>query len=158
MSPTSLWVSKFDVKLGVMIKIFKITAGRWFFIFWPKSSPFFFTSRWEAFFCKKLKKDGSWSKISNLQQVRDFSFLGLKVRSYKFKFKPSPPHHPHPPNPPHPPTPIHAPRLNRDYKRWYTLRINNYCIIKDFSVPSLARSVPKPLKVPSVMTPKIRLQ
>ena len=28
LSPTSLWVSKFDVKLGVMIKIFKITAGR----------------------------------------------------------------------------------------------------------------------------------
>ena len=27
-SPTSLWVSKFDVKLGVMIKIFKIKAGR----------------------------------------------------------------------------------------------------------------------------------
>ena len=28
LSPTSLWVSKFDVKLGVVIKIFKITAGR----------------------------------------------------------------------------------------------------------------------------------
>jgi len=78
LSPTSLWVSKFDVKLGVVIKIFKITAGRWFFIFWPKSSLFFFTSRWEAFFCEKLKKDGSWSKISNLQQVRDFSFFGSK--------------------------------------------------------------------------------
>ena len=87
-----------------MIKIFKITAGRWFFIFWPKSSPFFFTSRWEAFFCKKLKKDGSWSKISNLQQVRDFSFLGLKVRSYKFKFKPSPPS-PTPSQSPTPPNP-----------------------------------------------------
>ena len=28
LSPTSLWVSKFDVKLGVVIKNFKFTAGR----------------------------------------------------------------------------------------------------------------------------------
>ena len=28
LSPTFLWVSKFDVKLGVVIKNFKITAGR----------------------------------------------------------------------------------------------------------------------------------
>ena len=82
--------------------------------------------------------------------MSNFEVLKLFQKSSKFKFKPSPPHHSHPPNPPHPPTPIHAPRLNRDYKRWYTLRINNYCIIKDFSVPSLARSVPKPLKVPSL--------
>ena len=34
LSPTFLWVSKFDVKLGVVIKNFKFTAGRWFFIFW----------------------------------------------------------------------------------------------------------------------------
>ena len=28
LSPTFLWVSKFDVKLGVVVKNFKITAGR----------------------------------------------------------------------------------------------------------------------------------
>ena len=28
LSPTSLWVSKFDIKLGVVIKKFKFTAGR----------------------------------------------------------------------------------------------------------------------------------
>ena len=28
LSPTFLWVSKFDVKLGVMVKNFKFTAGR----------------------------------------------------------------------------------------------------------------------------------
>ena len=28
LSPTFLWVSKFDVKLGVVIKNFKFTAGR----------------------------------------------------------------------------------------------------------------------------------
>ena len=28
LSPTLLWVSKFDVKLGVWVKIFKFTAGR----------------------------------------------------------------------------------------------------------------------------------
>ena len=33
MSPTCLWVSKFDVKLGVWVKIFKFTAGRWLFYF-----------------------------------------------------------------------------------------------------------------------------
>ena len=64
LSPTSLWVSKFDVKLEVVIKNFKFTAGRWFFIFWPKSSLFFFTSRWEAFFAKNWKKTG---------RVKDFT-------------------------------------------------------------------------------------
>ena len=34
LSPTFLWVSKFHVKLGVVVKNFKITAGRWFFFFW----------------------------------------------------------------------------------------------------------------------------
>ena len=34
LSPTFLWVSKFDVKLGVVIKNFKFTAGTWIFIFW----------------------------------------------------------------------------------------------------------------------------
>ena len=38
LSPTFLWVSKFDVKLGVVLKIFKITAGRWLFFCWSKSS------------------------------------------------------------------------------------------------------------------------
>ena len=33
-----LWVSKFDVKLRVIDKNFKITAGRWIFFFWSKSS------------------------------------------------------------------------------------------------------------------------
>ena len=28
LSPTLLWVSKFDVKLGVCVKIFKFTAGK----------------------------------------------------------------------------------------------------------------------------------
>ena len=28
LSPTFLWVSKFDVKLGVGVKFFKFTAGR----------------------------------------------------------------------------------------------------------------------------------
>ena len=28
-------VSKFDVKLGVVVKNFKITAGRWLFVFYP---------------------------------------------------------------------------------------------------------------------------
>ena len=32
--PTFLWVSNFHVKLGVVVKNFKITAGRWFFFFW----------------------------------------------------------------------------------------------------------------------------
>ena len=34
LSPTFLWVSKFHVKLGVVVKNLKITAGRWFFFFW----------------------------------------------------------------------------------------------------------------------------
>ena len=34
LSPKFLWVSKFDVKLGVIVKNFKITAGRWLFFFW----------------------------------------------------------------------------------------------------------------------------
>ena len=33
-SRTFLWVSKFDVKLGVGFKIFKFTAGRGLFYFW----------------------------------------------------------------------------------------------------------------------------
>ena len=33
MSPIFLWVSKFHVNLGVVLKNFKITAGRWFFFF-----------------------------------------------------------------------------------------------------------------------------
>ena len=31
-------VSKFDVKLGVVVKIFKIRAGRWLFVFYSKNS------------------------------------------------------------------------------------------------------------------------
>ena len=39
--PTFLWVLKFDVKLGVWLKIFKFTAGRWLFFFEvPKVSLF----------------------------------------------------------------------------------------------------------------------
>ena len=34
LSPTFLWVSKFDVKLGVWVKNFKIRAGRRLFYFW----------------------------------------------------------------------------------------------------------------------------
>ena len=34
LSPRFLWVSKFDVKLRVIDKNFKITAGRWIFFFW----------------------------------------------------------------------------------------------------------------------------
>ena len=37
MLPTFLWVSKFDFKLGVGVKILKITRGRWFFYFWLKT-------------------------------------------------------------------------------------------------------------------------
>ena len=41
MPPTFLWVLKFDVKLGVWLKIFKFTAGRWLFFFEvPKVSLF----------------------------------------------------------------------------------------------------------------------
>ena len=34
LSPRFLWVSKFDVKLRVIDKNFKITVGRWIFFFW----------------------------------------------------------------------------------------------------------------------------
>ena len=44
MSPTFLWVSKFDVKLGGCSKLEQVGD---FFIFGSKSSPFYFTSRWE---------------------------------------------------------------------------------------------------------------
>ena len=40
MSQTFLWVSKFDVKLGVVVKNFKITAGRWLFFFFVKKFAF----------------------------------------------------------------------------------------------------------------------
>ena len=36
-----LWVSKFDVKLGVGVKIFKFTAGRWLFYFRFQKCHFF---------------------------------------------------------------------------------------------------------------------
>ena len=34
LSPRFLWVLKFDVKLGVVVKNFKTTIGRWFFRIW----------------------------------------------------------------------------------------------------------------------------
>ena len=33
LSPIFIWVSKFDVKLGMGVKIFKVTTGRWLFYF-----------------------------------------------------------------------------------------------------------------------------
>ena len=33
LSPRFIWVSKFHVKLGVVVKNFEITAGRWRFLF-----------------------------------------------------------------------------------------------------------------------------
>ena len=44
MPPTFLWVLKFDVKLGVGVKILKFTAGRWLFYFWFQKCHFFFLS------------------------------------------------------------------------------------------------------------------
>ena len=38
-------------------------------------------------FCEKLKKGGSWSKISNLQQVRDFSFFVYKFALTRCNFE-----------------------------------------------------------------------
>ena len=42
---------------GASSKISKLEQVGDFFIFGPKSSPFYFTSRWEAFFCEKLEKE-----------------------------------------------------------------------------------------------------
>ena len=91
----------------------KLHVLGWFFSYWIKKQNFF-----EIF----LKLTPNLT-IINGDFESNFEVLKLFQKSSKFKFKPSPPHHSHPPNPPHPPTPIHAPRLNRDYKRWYTLRI-----------------------------------
>ena len=55
LSPTFLWVSKFHVKLGVVVKISNSLQIGDFSIFGPTSSLFIFTPTWEAFFCKKYK-------------------------------------------------------------------------------------------------------
>ena len=42
MSPSFLWLSKFHVKLGVGVKIFKFKTGRWLFYFWFQTCHFLF--------------------------------------------------------------------------------------------------------------------
>ena len=63
LSPTFLWVSKFDVKLGSGGMIFKITIFTWFFKNHTKSKVFQKHLRQRAFFSKFDVKLGSWGMI-----------------------------------------------------------------------------------------------
>ena len=100
LSPILLWVSEFDVKLGVMVKISKLQQVGDFSYFEPNSSllnqwhlaPDGIFVRMQIMYiptciyntnCQKrsygfqnlISSWESWSKISKLQQVGDFSFF-----------------------------------------------------------------------------------
>ena len=66
LSPTLLWVWKFHVKLGVGVKIFKITIGRWLFYFWFKTC---------ISFCFSMGFQNLMFKSSKLVAELDFDSL-----------------------------------------------------------------------------------
>ena len=91
LSPTFLWVSKFDVKLGSGGKIFKFTIFTWFFKNHAKSKVFQKYIRQRAFFSKFDVNLRSWGNYCgrSFDQAATLSLRGpaqftLEARSAEF--------------------------------------------------------------------------
>ena len=77
LSPTFLWISKFDAKLGVGVKVFKITMGRCLFYFWFKTCIYFcFSLGFQNLMFKSVLQCSSYF-------VGIYLFFGLKVHFFR---------------------------------------------------------------------------
>ena len=84
LSPTFLWVSKFDVKLGVWVKNFKIRAGRRLFLFLGLKVHFLFSLvGGRPFFAKSWKKKNLFSFWFSLHSA----VIVLKITLYTCFFE-----------------------------------------------------------------------